>query len=66
VNGIAGIALAEWRARTRSFAFLIAAAVALEFAYLFVPDARAGFATVSVDDVRGALSSTSCSSRRSV
>lgn len=53
MSAIARIALADWQARTRSFAFLIVTAVALEFAYLFVPDGRAGYATVSVDGVRG-------------
>jgi ABC-type transport system involved in multi-copper enzyme maturation permease subunit len=53
VNAIAGIARADWQARTRSFAFVLVAAFALELAYLFAPDLRAGYVTVSVGEVRG-------------
>jgi hypothetical protein len=53
VTAILGIALADWRARTRSFSFLIVAALALEFAYLFVPDRHAGYATVMIGTARG-------------
>jgi hypothetical protein len=53
VSAILGIALADWRARTRSFAFLIVAALVLEFAYLFVPDRNAGYSTVMIGTARG-------------
>jgi hypothetical protein len=53
VIAILGIALADWRARTRSFTFLIVGALALEFAYLFVPDQHAGYATVMIGTARG-------------
>ena len=53
MSQIARIALADLQARTRSFAFLIVAALALQFAYLFVPDAHAGYLTVSVGGTRG-------------
>jgi len=53
VNAIAHVALADWQARTRSFSFAIVAALSLELAYLFVPDAHAGYVTVSAHGMRG-------------
>ena len=57
MNQIVRIALADWQARTRTFAFFILAALALQFAYLFVPDAHAGYLTVSVGGTRGIYNS---------
>jgi len=53
VIGSARIALADWRARTRTFAFLLVAGAMLQLTYLLVPDAHAGYLTVSVSGTRG-------------
>jgi hypothetical protein len=53
VSAVVRIALADWQARTRSFAFVLITALALEAAYLLIPDARAGYVTVSVGNARG-------------
>ncbi len=47
------IARADLRERSRTTAFLLVLAAALEVGYLFVPDARARYVTVDLDGYRG-------------
>jgi ABC-type transport system involved in multi-copper enzyme maturation permease subunit len=58
MTGIAAVALADLRQRTRTFGVLLVVAAALELGYLFVPDASARYVVVDLGGWRGLYTST--------
>jgi hypothetical protein len=57
MNGIAAVALADFRQRSRTFRTLLVVAVALQLGYLFVPDAHAAYTVVNLGGWRGVYDS---------
>jgi len=57
VIGIVGVALADFRERSRTFGIFVVVVAALQLGFLFVPDASATYATVNLGGWRGIYNS---------